>query len=159
MTLDELVSLAFFSFIAVLPLALVAVFRDTEGYSAFTSFPRLLIVPLTRGLSPQTVRSYRYAFVLMLRFLSERHKRAVVDLDLVHMSPQDLMALTIWKPTVVTASPRALRDWLRSIPLHASLPGRYASPDPRLDIPRESPAPLRGRSPTPGIPPSSRPVA
>lgn len=49
-------------------------------------------LPLTRGLSPQTVRSYRDAFVLLLRFLSVRHERAVVDLDFLNFGPGDLVA-------------------------------------------------------------------
>jgi len=32
-------------------------------------------LPLTRGLSPRTVTSYRDTFVLLLRFLSARHGR------------------------------------------------------------------------------------
>ena len=42
-------------------------------------------LPLTRGLSPRTTRSYRDAFVLLLRFLSKLHRCAVVDLDLGHL--------------------------------------------------------------------------
>lgn len=49
-------------------------------------------LPLTRGLSPRTLLSYRDAFVLLLRFLAARHACQVVDLDLVHLSPEDLLA-------------------------------------------------------------------
>ncbi len=49
-------------------------------------------MPLTRGLSPQTVRSYRDAFVLLLRFLADRHTCSVVDLDIIHLGPGDLIA-------------------------------------------------------------------
>ena len=49
-------------------------------------------LPLTRGLSPRTTRSYRDAFVLLLRFLSTRHRCAVVDLDLGHLGPEDVIA-------------------------------------------------------------------
>lgn len=49
-------------------------------------------MPLTRGLSPNTVRSYRDAFTLLLRFLAGRHRCAVVDLDLGHLTQVDLIA-------------------------------------------------------------------
>jgi site-specific recombinase XerD len=48
-------------------------------------------LPLTRGLSPRTVLSYRDTFVLLLRFLAERHNREVVDLDLKHLRAEDLL--------------------------------------------------------------------
>jgi len=40
-------------------------------------------LPLTRGLSPKTILSYRDAFVLLLRFLAIRHTCEVVDLDIL----------------------------------------------------------------------------
>jgi site-specific recombinase XerD len=49
-------------------------------------------MPLTRGLSPHTVRSYRDAFVLLLRFLATRHRREVVDLDITDLDPASVMA-------------------------------------------------------------------
>lgn len=49
-------------------------------------------MPLTRGLSPNTVRSYRDAFTLLLRFLAARHRRAVVHLDLAQLTPVDVIA-------------------------------------------------------------------
>lgn len=49
-------------------------------------------MPLTRGLSRHTVHSYRDAFTLLLRFLEARHGCHVVDLDLVHLAPEDLIA-------------------------------------------------------------------
>ncbi len=49
-------------------------------------------LPLTRGLSPKTLLSYRDAFVLLLRFLATRHTCQVVDLDVVHLGPEDLLA-------------------------------------------------------------------
>jgi site-specific recombinase XerD len=48
-------------------------------------------LPLTRGLSPRTVLSYRDTFVLLLRFLAERHACVVVDLDLKHLRPEDIL--------------------------------------------------------------------
>src|ERR1700689_429638 len=49
-------------------------------------------LPLTRGLSPRTVLSYRDTFVLLLRFLAERHACGVVDLDLKHLRAEDILA-------------------------------------------------------------------
>lgn len=49
-------------------------------------------LPLSRGLSPNTVMSYRDAFVLLLRFLAERHSCDVVELDVAHLGPDDLVA-------------------------------------------------------------------
>jgi len=49
-------------------------------------------LPLTRGLSPHTVSSYRDTFVLLLRFLAARHACTVTDLDVVHLGPKDLIA-------------------------------------------------------------------
>jgi site-specific recombinase XerD len=49
-------------------------------------------LPLTRGLSPRTVLSYRDTFVLLLRFLAKRHGCAVVDLELQHFRADDVLA-------------------------------------------------------------------
>jgi integrase/recombinase XerD len=49
-------------------------------------------MPLTRGLSPHTVQSYRDAFVLLLRFLGARHRCPVVELDFAHLTPEALIA-------------------------------------------------------------------
>lgn len=49
-------------------------------------------LPLTRGLSPKTLLSYRDAFVLLVRFLATRHACQVVDLDVGHLGPEDLLA-------------------------------------------------------------------
>lgn len=49
-------------------------------------------LPLTRGLSPRTVLSYRDTFVLLLRFLAARHACGVVDLELQHLRADDLLA-------------------------------------------------------------------
>ncbi len=49
-------------------------------------------LPRVRGLSPHTVRSYRDAFVLLLRFLAARRGRPVVALDLPDLGPDDLLA-------------------------------------------------------------------
>jgi len=49
-------------------------------------------MPLVRGLSPHTVRSYRDAFALLLRFLARRTRRDVVDLDLPDLTPEAIIA-------------------------------------------------------------------
>jgi integrase/recombinase XerD len=49
-------------------------------------------LPLTRGLSPRTVSSYRDTFVLLLRFLAVRHGCEVVDLGLQHLRADEVLA-------------------------------------------------------------------
>ncbi|HYR88016.1 MAG TPA: tyrosine-type recombinase/integrase [Terriglobia bacterium] len=49
-------------------------------------------LPLTRGLSPRTITSYRDTFVLLLRFLATRHVCDVVDLSLEHLHAADILA-------------------------------------------------------------------
>ena len=49
-------------------------------------------LPLERGLSPHTIRSYRDAFTLLLRFLARREGRDVVDLDLVDLDADSVTA-------------------------------------------------------------------
>jgi site-specific recombinase XerD len=48
-------------------------------------------LPLTRGLSPRTVLSYRDTFLLLLRFLAVRHNCGVVDLELQHLRADDVL--------------------------------------------------------------------
>jgi site-specific recombinase XerD len=49
-------------------------------------------MPLTRGLSPYTVRCYRDAFALLLRFLASHKSLDVVDLDIAHLDPRGVVA-------------------------------------------------------------------
>jgi len=49
-------------------------------------------LPLTRGLSPRTVLSYRDTFVLLLRFLALRHRCGVADLEVQHLRADDVLA-------------------------------------------------------------------
>ncbi len=49
-------------------------------------------LPRIRGMSPHTVTSYRDACTILLRFLSERHRRAVVKLDFDDLAPDDIIA-------------------------------------------------------------------
>ena len=49
-------------------------------------------LPGVRGASPHTVRSYRDALALLLRFLAVRTTRPVVELDLEDLDPEDVLA-------------------------------------------------------------------
>jgi integrase/recombinase XerD len=49
-------------------------------------------LPLTRGLSPQTILSYRDTFLLLLRFLAGRHHCGVVDLGMDHLTAEHVLA-------------------------------------------------------------------
>lgn len=49
-------------------------------------------LPRVRGTSPHTVRSYRDAIMLLLRFLAARHGRDVVDLGFADITPDDILA-------------------------------------------------------------------
>jgi site-specific recombinase XerD len=49
-------------------------------------------MPRARGLSPHTIRSYRDAFAMLLRFLAARLDRDVVDLDLCDIDPDGVIA-------------------------------------------------------------------
>jgi site-specific recombinase XerD len=48
-------------------------------------------LPRVRGASPHTIRSYRDALTLLLRFLAGRHQRPVVDLDLDCFDPDSVL--------------------------------------------------------------------
>lgn len=48
-------------------------------------------LPFIRGLSPHTVHSYRDAFLLLFRFLVQRHGCEAVDLDIDHLGPDDVL--------------------------------------------------------------------
>jgi site-specific recombinase XerD len=48
-------------------------------------------LPLTRGLSPRTVLSYRDTFVLLLRFLSAHHGRQIVELEFQHVNADSVL--------------------------------------------------------------------
>src|SRR5438445_4279425 len=49
-------------------------------------------LPRVRGMSPHTVRSYRDAFILLLRFVAARRERPVVHLDFTDLAPDDVLA-------------------------------------------------------------------
>lgn len=67
----------------------------TSSPAAFATALRAFFaqhLPLTRGLSPRTVLSYRDTFVLLLRFLAARHGCDVVALELKHLETDDVLA-------------------------------------------------------------------
>jgi site-specific recombinase XerD len=49
-------------------------------------------LPRVRGMSPNTVRSYRDAFMLLLRFVAARRERPVVALDFCDLGVDDVLA-------------------------------------------------------------------
>ena len=49
-------------------------------------------LPRIRGTSPHTIHSYRDSVVLLLRFLSARSNRTLVELDLKDLTPPDILA-------------------------------------------------------------------
>ncbi len=49
-------------------------------------------LPRLRGMSPNTVQSYRDSLVFLLRFLAARRKRQVADLDLDDIEPDQFLA-------------------------------------------------------------------
>jgi len=49
-------------------------------------------LPGVRGASPHTIHSYRDSLVLLLRFVAERRKKPVADLDLADMDPPGVLA-------------------------------------------------------------------
>lgn len=49
-------------------------------------------LPRVRGSSPHTVLSYRDTLVLFLRFVADRHKRSVSQLDLSDLDPPEVLA-------------------------------------------------------------------
>jgi site-specific recombinase XerD len=48
-------------------------------------------LPLVRGSSPHTVLSYRDSLVLFLRFVAERRRRSVSQLDLADLGPSEVV--------------------------------------------------------------------
>jgi integrase/recombinase XerD len=48
-------------------------------------------LPRVRGASPHTVHNYRDTFVLLLRFIADRGRRSVADLDVDDLGPQDVL--------------------------------------------------------------------
>ena len=49
-------------------------------------------LPRLRGMSPNTIQSYRDSLVLLLRFLACDRKRTVADLDLTDIDPERVLA-------------------------------------------------------------------
>jgi site-specific recombinase XerD len=68
-------------------------------------------LPRLRGLSSHTIHSYRDSVVLLLRFLSARGRRPVVELDLKDLDPPGILAFHSYlererKNTVATRNAR-----------------------------------------------------
>jgi len=49
-------------------------------------------LPRLRGMSPNTIQSYRDSLVLLLRFLACDRKRSLADLDLTDIDPEGVLA-------------------------------------------------------------------
>ena len=49
-------------------------------------------LPGVRGVSPHTIRSYRDALALLLRFLADRHGRSVVELNIEDFTADNVLA-------------------------------------------------------------------
>lgn len=49
-------------------------------------------LPRVRGTSPHTIQSYRDSLVLLLRFVTTRTHRSVIQLDLDDLGPQPILA-------------------------------------------------------------------
>ena len=49
-------------------------------------------LPRVRGTSPHTIHGYRDSLVLLLRFLSARHRRPIAELDLKDLEPVRILA-------------------------------------------------------------------
>ncbi len=49
-------------------------------------------LPRVRGTSPHTIQSYRDSLVLLLRFVTTRTHRSVIELDLDDLGPQPILA-------------------------------------------------------------------
>lgn len=79
-------------------------------------------LPTLRGTSRHTIRNYRDAIVLFLRFTSSQTAKAIEDLDLVDFTARQVQDfLPFWRPSVTMASPPAMRGWRRCIHLLAFL--------------------------------------
>jgi integrase/recombinase XerD len=49
-------------------------------------------LPSVHGVSRHTIDSYRYAVILLLRFLATRRSRSVADLDLTDIEAEEVLA-------------------------------------------------------------------
>ena len=67
-------------------------------------------LPVQRGLSPHTIRSYRDALLLFLQFAARDARRPIERLDVADLTAERITRfLRFWKPSGTTASPRAMR--------------------------------------------------
>lgn len=82
-------------------------------------------LPSLRGVSRHTIHSYRYALILLLRFLATSHGRPVAMLDLVHIEAEDVIAFLEYleqerQNTVASRNVRlaALHAFFRYVAIH-----------------------------------------
>jgi site-specific recombinase XerD len=80
-------------------------------------------LPRVRGASPHTVRSYRDALALLLRFLAGRRDRPVALLDFEDIEPEDVLAFLDYLETDRGNSPSSRNARLAAIHAFA----RYAA--------------------------------
>jgi integrase/recombinase XerD len=66
---------------------------------------------ILRGMSPQTIQSYRDSLVLLLRFLASHKNRPASSLDLADLGPQETRAFLVHLESERrnSASPRNIR--------------------------------------------------
>src|SRR2546427_10338357 len=82
-------------------------------------------LPGLRGVSRHTIDSYRYALILLLRFMATAHGRSVTELDLVDMDAEDVVTFLdhlehVRHNTVATRNVRlaALHAFFRYVAAH-----------------------------------------
>jgi integrase/recombinase XerD len=97
-------------------------------------------LPGVRGVSRHTIDSYRYALILLLRFLATSHGRSVAELDLVDIAAEDVITFLAHLEderhnTVATRNVRlaALHAFFRYVA--ASAPEQLARSQRILQIP------------------------
>src|SRR3989454_5652394 len=97
-------------------------------------------LPGVRGVSRHTIDSYRYALILLLRFLATAHGRSVTELDLVDMDAEDVVTFLehlehVRHNTVATRNVRlaALHAFFRYVAAHE--PAQLARSQRILHIP------------------------
>jgi site-specific recombinase XerC len=95
-------------------------------------------LPRVRGTSPHTIHGYRDSLVLLLRFLSARHKRPIAELDLKDLEPVRILAFLSHLEkerkngvaTETSGSPLFMPcfvSWLRGIPNIWAWPSRFSA--------------------------------
>ena len=92
-------------------------------------------LPRVRGTSPHTIQSYRDSLVLLLRFVTTRTHRSVIQLDLDDLGPQPILAflqyLELDRHNRVATRNVRLAAVLHSRAGHRAGPARQAPPSPQ----------------------------